>query len=129
MRTRTTVRPRPPRQDAARLVDLCRQSLVVDDVAGLRRCLAALARDPEARVLRVKNRLAGPGSAGAGGYRDVLVNLRLATPESRRLGADGHVCELQVRAGGGDVRVRARVRVFVRACVRVWVGLGVGVCV
>jgi hypothetical protein len=90
-------------QDASRLVDLCRQSLIFDDVAGLRGCLAAIACDPEVHVVRVKNRFAAAtsGSAagsgpGAGGYRDVLVNLCLRTPDAVRLGADNHVCEMQV---------------------------------
>jgi hypothetical protein len=106
-----------PSQDAARLVDLCRQSLIVDDIAGLRRLIAALTRDPEIRVLRVKNRFAGPGSAGAGGYRDVLVNLRLETPEARRLGANGHICELQVRTTCLFDRTRSKEPML--ACVQV----------
>ena len=75
---------RDRRQDAGRLVDLCRQSLVVDDVAALRRCLAALAADPEARVLRVKNRFAGPGAAGVGGYRDVMVARTHTRPHTHK---------------------------------------------
>ena len=38
-------------------MDLCRQSIVFEDVAGVAACLVALRADPDARVLRVKNRL------------------------------------------------------------------------
>ena len=38
-------------------MDLCRQSVVFEGPAGVAACLAAIRADPEARVLRVKNRL------------------------------------------------------------------------
>ena len=31
-----------------------------------------------------------------GGYRDVALNLRIATGEAQRAGAEAHVCELQL---------------------------------
>ena len=78
-------------------MDLCRQSLVFDDVAGVAACLAAVRADPEARVLRVKNRLDPGYDAGlSAGYRDVAVNVRVETAASAALGVDGHVCELQL---------------------------------
>jgi hypothetical protein len=48
-------------------------------------------------VLRIKNRLDPDyDSARSAGYRDVGVNLRVVTPETRALGVDAHVCELQL---------------------------------
>jgi len=32
----------------------------------------------------------------SGGFRNVVVNVRFDTAEARRLGVDGHVCELQL---------------------------------
>jgi hypothetical protein len=60
-------------------------------------CLRAIARDPDAEVLRIKNRL-DPGfdPALSAGYRDVSLSLRIATAETRALGVDLHVCELQL---------------------------------
>jgi hypothetical protein len=71
---------------------------VVDGLQGLLDVLRALARDPEVRLVRVKNRMDPAWDAApAGGYRAVMVNLCLATAATARLGVDGHVCELQVR--------------------------------
>ena len=78
-------------------MDLCRQSLVYVDAAGVAACLAAVRADPEARVLRVKNRLDPADDArGSAGYRDVALNVRLETAAAVALGVDGHVCELQL---------------------------------
>jgi hypothetical protein len=53
---------------------------------------------PLAQVVRAKNRLdaGGGAAAAAGGYRDVALNLRVATAAARSLGVDGHVCEVQL---------------------------------
>ena len=65
--------------------------------AALLACLEAVALDSEAAVVRVKNRLdAGYDARGTAGYRDVLLNVRLETAETRRLGLEGHVCEVQL---------------------------------
>ena len=49
------------------------------------------------QVVRVKNRFTPlHNSAQSAGYRDIAVNLRLATPEARRLGVASHVCEVQI---------------------------------
>ena len=37
-------------QDASYLVDLCRQSIVFDDLAGITACLHSIAEDPEVEV-------------------------------------------------------------------------------
>ncbi len=83
--------------DASRLVDLCRQSLVFEEAGGLADCLRRVAADGEVAVARVKNTMrAAHDAAASAGYRMVLVNLRLLTPEAVRLGVDVHVCELQL---------------------------------
>ena len=56
-----------------------------------------MADDPAAEILRVKNRLSPRyDSAQSAGYRDVAVNLRIRTDETRWLGVAGHVCEVQL---------------------------------
>ena len=60
-------------------------------------CLRAIAQDPDAEVLRIKNRLdQGFDPARSAGYRDVSLSLRIATAEAVALGVDLHVCELQL---------------------------------
>ncbi len=45
----------------------------------------------------MKNRLRPDyNSKSTAGYRDVLLNLRMATAEARELGVDNLVCELQL---------------------------------
>ena len=93
-------------QDASRLLDLCRQSVVFESAADLAACLAEIRADSDVFVVRIKNRLDPhrlPHSDGSrcdsmpvAGYRDVAVNLRIKSPEAVRLGLDGHVCELQL---------------------------------
>ena len=47
--------------------------------------------------MRVKNRLDPDYDAEeSGGYRDVGLNLRVVTAETRRLGVETHVCEVQL---------------------------------
>jgi hypothetical protein len=97
-------------QDASRLVDICRQSIVFDTAAGMTACLRAIAADREAALLRVKNRLArGYDARLSAGYRDVALNLVLSTREARELGVENHVCELQlVLRPFADLKVRER---------------------
>ena len=84
-------------QDVSRLLDLCRQSIYFESLAGAAACLAAIARDGDVAVARVKNRLDPDLDAAAtAGYRNLAVNLRLVTPEARALGVETHVCEVQL---------------------------------
>jgi hypothetical protein len=56
--------------DVSRLTDVCRQSIIFDGPAGVAACLRAVAADPEAVVLRVKNRLDPAYDArSSAGYR------------------------------------------------------------
>ena len=62
-------------------MDLCRQAIAFASPADLAACLRAVAADGDARVLRVKNRLARDHRAGSSaGYRDVAVNLQAPPP-------------------------------------------------
>lgn len=81
----------------SRLVDICRQCIIFNNLDDLSSCLEALATDSDIRVVRVKNRLHTMYDASAsGGYRDVAVNLCITSPKSVELGVDGHVCEMQL---------------------------------
>mmetsp|Transcript_5673 Transcript_5673/g.18249 ORF Transcript_5673/g.18249 Transcript_5673/m.18249 type:complete len:132 (-) Transcript_5673:251-646(-) len=87
----------PPFQDCSYLVDLCRQSIYFDSLHDVARCLRAVADDPEAVLVRAKNRLdPGQDSAASCGFRNLSLNLRVDCAESRRLGAETHVCEVQL---------------------------------
>ena len=60
-------------------------------------CLAAIRTDTAVRVARVKNRMRTDyGSAASAGYRDVAINLRIDSAETRAMGLEGHVCEVQL---------------------------------
>ncbi len=84
-------------QDVSCLVDLCRQCIVFDSLSDIACCLAVIATDPAAVLVRVKNRLdPNYNSARSAGYRDVGINLRMVGYEARRMDLDGHVCEVQL---------------------------------
>mmetsp|Transcript_74915 Transcript_74915/g.200976 ORF Transcript_74915/g.200976 Transcript_74915/m.200976 type:complete len:564 (-) Transcript_74915:54-1745(-) len=84
-------------QDASRLIDLVRQTVIYREVCDLKAGLAAMQRDPDVTLLRIKNRLDPAFNASdSAGYRSVAVNLRLSTPETVALGVDLHVCEVQL---------------------------------
>jgi hypothetical protein len=52
--------------------------------------------DPDVHILRFVNKLRPDYPADAGGFRSVLLNLRLNLPATRQLGLEWHVCELQL---------------------------------
>ncbi len=56
--------------EAARLGDVCRETIIFNEVADLARCLEAIKADPEAQVVRIKNRM-HPAANGqwSGGFR------------------------------------------------------------
>jgi len=67
------------------------------EVQHLNQCLEALERDEHVVVERIKNRMDPSYDASLTvGYRDVMVNLRIVSAESRYLGLDMHVCEVQL---------------------------------
>jgi hypothetical protein len=84
-------------QDVSRLVDVCRQTVVFKKVEGITACISLIAADPEVRVMRIKNRLDPAYDARrSAGYRDVAVNLQIVSAQTKELGIDNHVCELQL---------------------------------
>ena len=81
----------------SRLVDVCRQSIVFQTVENITACLASIAQDSDIRVLRIKNRLdPGYDARRSAGYRDVALNLQIVSAQTKTLGIDSHVCELQL---------------------------------
>jgi len=83
------------RGDASRLVDMSRQSICFASLDGVLSCLNAVRADPDAVVVRVKNKLTTEyKSARTAGYRDCAFNVRIDCEETRRLGVEGHVCEV-----------------------------------
>ncbi len=84
-------------QDVSSLVDVCRQSIVFQTVENITACLAAILEDPDVRVLRIKNRLdTGYDARRSAGYRDVAMNIQIISAQTKTLGIDSHVCELQL---------------------------------
>jgi hypothetical protein len=84
-------------QDKSKLVDICRQSIIFESIGGIIACLALISQDQDVKILRIKNRLdPAYNSAQSAGYRDVAMNIRIATPEAQALEANAHVCELQL---------------------------------
>jgi hypothetical protein len=84
-------------QDVSRLVDLCRQCICFDNVRDLTDCLKIIAADQTVRLVRIKNRLDLLYDEGqSGGYRDLALNLSMATEWNCSLGLERHVCELQL---------------------------------
>ena len=81
----------------SRLLDCCRQRIVFREPGHLLLCLEAVQRDGEVRVLQVKNRLHdGYDGSATAGYRDIVLNLRIETAETERLGVERHICELRM---------------------------------
>jgi hypothetical protein len=100
--------------DWRRLGDLCRTSLVFDDIASLEACLRAIGTDAELQVVHasdVKMRLREGFDAAAlsGGYRDIQLCVRLDSDEARKRRVHEHLCEVQLhfaqiialKSGGG----------------------------
>jgi len=84
-------------KDVSHLVDICRQSIYFSSVAGVAACLASISNDPDVRLARIKNRFDPDlDSAESAGYRNLAINLRLDTAETRALGVEIHVCEVQI---------------------------------
>ena len=87
----------PRLQDVSRLVDLCRQCICFENVRDLANCLKIIAADHAVCLVRIKNRLDLFYNEGqSGGYRNLALNLSLATEWSCSLGLEKHVCELQL---------------------------------
>jgi hypothetical protein len=84
-------------QNVSLLLDICRQSIFFHSVTDIAACLRAISDDPDVVLARIKNRYDPESDASSSaGYRNLAVNLRLDTPETRALGVETHVCEVQL---------------------------------
>jgi hypothetical protein len=84
-------------QEVSWLVDLCRQSIVFEDVDSLACCLRFIIADRDVQVVRVKNRMNPEYNAQqSAGYRDVSLNIRIVNGWAEQLGLSGHVVEVQL---------------------------------
>ena len=84
-------------QDISHLVDICRQTIIFDDLSSLAECMRIISGDTEARVVRIKNRLDPAfNTARSAGYRDLALNLKVANEETLGMGLEEHVCEVQL---------------------------------
>ena len=106
--------------DVSRVVDISRQRIVFADLGGIADCLALIASArPSVRILRVKNSMrAGHDPRLTAGFRAVVLNLCFHTEETRALGIEQHVCEVQLTmpawadAGCGTEELCARHRAY-----------------
>lgn len=81
----------------SRLLDICRQSIIFEKPSELAACLRVIANDPDVSIARITNRFDREYNARKSlGYRDLNLNLRIDTPETRALGAELHLCEVQM---------------------------------
>ena len=84
-------------QDVSKLLDACRQSIIFEGLPDLLQCLKRIGQDPEVKIVRIKNRMdACYDSTISAGYRDIVVNIRVDNPQTRDLGVETHVCEVQL---------------------------------
>ena len=86
-----------PVQDASRLLDICRQSIYFKSAHDVSACLAAMSCDPDVIISRIKNRFDPElPSEKSAGYRNLALNLRLDTTETRAVAVETHICEVQL---------------------------------
>ncbi len=79
------------------LLDVCRQAIVYESVAALIAGLQAIVADGDVVLVRVKNRMqVGWPADETAGYRDVAINVRVENENTRRLGIETHVAEVQL---------------------------------
>lgn len=84
-------------QKPSLLVDVCRQTIIFSDVGSITKCMKMIGDDPDVQVVRLKNRM-DPSYDGRQslGYRNISINLKLVTAQTKTLGLDTHICELQL---------------------------------
>jgi len=83
--------------DASHLLDIARSCLVFDTMTSLTNCLGMIITDEYVRVERIKNRMdMSYDSNATGGYRDVCINLKMQNSQAIAVGADLHICEVQL---------------------------------
>eukprot|EP00283_Hemiselmis_rufescens_P008550 CAMPEP_0173419262 /NCGR_PEP_ID=MMETSP1357-20121228/1178_1 /TAXON_ID=77926 /ORGANISM="Hemiselmis rufescens, Strain PCC563" /LENGTH=899 /DNA_ID=CAMNT_0014381885 /DNA_START=11 /DNA_END=2710 /DNA_ORIENTATION=- len=80
-----------------RLLDISRNLIVFETMSDLTMALGIIVTDENVRVERIKNRLSPDyRSEETGGYRDVCINLRVVNKDAFALGAELHMCEVQL---------------------------------
>eukprot|EP00960_Hanusia_phi_P043227 755942-Hanusia_phi.AAC.5 len=83
--------------DVSRLLDICRQTLVFDDIASVCKCLDIIKNDHDTEIIRIKDKMSGTDSfSDYFGRRDVTVNIRLRTKEAILLGVQAHISEVRL---------------------------------
>ncbi|EKX43201.1 hypothetical protein GUITHDRAFT_110926 [Guillardia theta CCMP2712] len=83
--------------DVSRLRDICRQTLVFDDIASVCKCLDIIKNDVDTEIVRITDKMSGTDSfSDYFGRRDVTVNVRLRTKEAVLLGVQGHISEVRL---------------------------------
>jgi len=83
--------------DVSLLLDVVRQCIVFDNMQDLLKAMHTILGDVQLEMLRIKNRMCNNyDTSQSGGYRDCLVNVRIKTRLTKKLGLDNHVCELQL---------------------------------
>eukprot|EP00281_Chroomonas_sp_CCMP1168_P033151 CAMPEP_0206245362 /NCGR_PEP_ID=MMETSP0047_2-20121206/18655_1 /ASSEMBLY_ACC=CAM_ASM_000192 /TAXON_ID=195065 /ORGANISM="Chroomonas mesostigmatica_cf, Strain CCMP1168" /LENGTH=387 /DNA_ID=CAMNT_0053670653 /DNA_START=132 /DNA_END=1295 /DNA_ORIENTATION=+ len=83
--------------DPSRLLDICRHSIVFSTLTELTMCLGQIMLDDEIVIDRLKNRYTDLyDSSQTAGYRDVMLNFHVRNKTTAMLGAESHICELQL---------------------------------
>jgi hypothetical protein len=103
--------------DLSRLLDISRNLIVFDNMSDLTMALGIIVTDENVRVERLKNRLSKDyDSEETGGYRDVCINLRVINKQAFALGAELHMCEVQlILKDFANLRSKEGHRRYVRA--------------
>jgi len=85
------------KDDVSLLVDVCRQAIYFDKVEHITKCLEAISNDEDILVQRIKNRMHPQyDPEQSAGYRDVMLNVSIATERTSRLMVANHLCEVQL---------------------------------
>eukprot|EP00960_Hanusia_phi_P015978 470913-Hanusia_phi.AAC.4 len=83
--------------DASMILDICRQTVVFDDVQQIITCLRAICNDRDLHVLGIKNSLSTRfDSRKSAGYRHVALYFNILNKETVASQCCRHVCELQL---------------------------------
>mmetsp|Transcript_35360 Transcript_35360/g.86064 ORF Transcript_35360/g.86064 Transcript_35360/m.86064 type:complete len:1624 (-) Transcript_35360:129-5000(-) len=80
-----------------RLLDISRNCIIFDNMVDMTNCIGKISTDSSVRIERLKNRLSPSyNSDETAGYRDVCINLRVVNKQAETLGAEIHICEVQL---------------------------------
>lgn len=83
--------------DASKLVDICRERILFDSIEDMLKCCHSIICDKDIIIKRVKNRMSMHyDSNKTAGFRFLLFNFCIVTPETSRLQLDHHVCEVML---------------------------------